>query len=203
MRHIITATIATAIAFTGNTFAQDSIQQEELISKGKIVRPVMQDEMVNALNHQFKIEMDSAYLYLGISTYFAEQGLDGFAHWLTLHAKEELEHAMKVYNFLLDRGVDIVLPILEAPKTSWESPIDAFEQALSHEIYVSQTVKNEYALSQSLQEYDAGEFILWFIREQVEEENLFESVLNRLYFIQDAHPAALMFLDIEMGKREL
>lgn len=203
MRQLLTAAIATTIAFTGTISAENSIQEESLTPKGKIVRPEMQAEMANALNHQLKIEMESAYLYLGISTYFAEQGLDGFAHWLSLHAKEELEHAMKVYNFLLERGVSIALPVLDSPKTSWESPIDAFEGALSHEIYVSQTIKSEYALSQSLQEYDAGEFVLWFLREQVEEENLFESVLNKLYLLQDAHPAALMLLDIEMGKREL
>lgn len=203
MRHILTAAIAAAIAITGNSFAEDSTQEKSITPKGKVVRPAMNSEMVEALNHQFKIEIDSAYLYLGISTYFAEQGLDGFAHWLQLHSQEEMEHAMKVYNFLLDRGAAINLPVLQAPKTSWESPIDAFEEALSHEIYVSQTIKSEYALAQKLQEFDAGEFVLWFLSEQVEEENLFEQVLNKLYLIEDAHPAALLLLDIEMGKREL
>jgi ferritin len=203
MRHIIIGTLAAAIAFTGNITAQDHVDQDELISKGKIIRPAMHEEMAGTLNGQFQVEMESAYLYLGISTYFAEQGLDGFAHWMSLHAKEELDHAMKVYNFLLDRGVKIELPVISAPATKWDSPVAAFETALTHEIFVSQLIKQEYAMSQELQEYDTGEFVLWFLREQVEEENLFESVLNRLYLIEDSHPAALMLLDLEMGKREV
>lgn len=199
MRIILMSFVA-LLAFTGTLKAQ--CEGECPVPKGTVVRPAMHSDMASALNSQFKLEMESAYLYLGMSTYFAEKNLKGFSHWFYLHAQEELTHAMKVYNFLLDRGVPVAVPDLHAPMTKWDSPIHVLETALSHEILVSQAVKGEYALALELQEYDACEFVLWFLKEQVEEEELFEMVLNRLYMIDGEPLSALLILDIELGKRQ-
>ena len=199
MRKFLATTVLSLLAVSSSLSAVERPQEEE--TKGPVVRPAMHQDMARALNDQFALELESSYLYLGMATYFAEQGLDGFAQWFRVQAEEENEHAMKVYQFMLERGVEIQLPPLGAPSTSYASPIEALEVGLSHEIHVSQVIKSEYALSQELEEYDAGEFVLWFLREQVEEENLFQGVLGRLYLISDAHPAALLLLDRDMGER--
>lgn len=196
----ITLSVALSL-LSGTTFAVNEQASGEQTNTKAVVRPVMHQEMAKALMDQLKIEMESAYLYLGISTYFAEQGLDGFAHWFSHHAEEEWSHAMKVHQFLLDKGVRVELPELASPATQWDSPIAAVEESLTHEISVSQAIKREYELALELKEYDVAEFLHWFLHEQIEEENLFETVLNSLYLIEGAHPAALLALDLEMAKR--
>lgn len=166
-----------------------------------IERPALNEDVEAALNAQLKLELESSYLYLGMSTYFSQKGLGGFAHWFKLQSEEEYDHAMKVYNFMLDRGVTIHLPDLAGPKFDYSSPIHAVEVGLAHEIHVSQTIKDIYGLAQDAREYDTAEFVLWFLKEQVEEENLFEGILTKLRMLENAHPAALLFLDYEMAQR--
>lgn len=202
MHKFFLAALAGTALCSGSIKADELQIIEEASNKSNVVRPPMNEIIADALNQHLKLEMESSYLYLGMSTYFAEQNLDGFAHWFQLHSQEEFEHAMKVHNFMLQRGVPINLPELEAPSTEWDSPTAVLEASLAHEIYVSQTIKSMYGLALGLKEYDAAQFTLWFIKEQVEEEDLFESILNRLYLIEDQNSTALMLLDIEMGKRE-
>lgn len=165
------------------------------------VRPAMNEDMEAALNAQLQLELESSYLYLGMSTYFAQRGLEGFAHWFKLQSEEEYAHAMKVYDFMLERGASVILPDIKGPSISYASPIQAFEIGLAHEVHVSQTIKNIYGLAQDVREYDTAEFVLWFLKEQVEEENLFEGILMKLHMLEDAHPAAMLLLDNEMAQR--
>lgn len=202
MRKFLMTALLGCLAVSGVITADDQNSNEPFETKGQVNRPAIHKELAEALNYQLRLELESAYLYLGISTYFAENNLDGFAKWFSIHSQEEMEHAMKVHQFLVDRGVSVEFPDLSAPKTSWDSPIEVFEEALAHEILVSQAISDEYSIAQHHKQYDVSEFLLWFLREQVEEENLFESVLNRLYMVEDADPTALLIIDIELGKRD-
>ena len=68
----------------------------------------------NALNKQINEEIFSAYLYLSMSAYFLSLNLEGSAVWMKAQAKEEMSHAMKFFNFLVEMGGRVsLLPVKE------------------------------------------------------------------------------------------
>ncbi|MBB64792.1 MAG: ferritin [Waddliaceae bacterium] len=163
----------------------------------------MSAEMTKALNAQLKAELESAYIYLGMAKWFDEQNLSGFAHWFRIQSEEEMTHFKKVYDFMQDRGVQVVLPSLEAPNSDFDSIVDVFLDGLKREQELTVQIHEIYSLAQDLREYDAGSFVLWFLQEQVEEENLFLSYIDHLIRIggHDADPAAILWMDRELGNR--
>ena len=86
-----------------------------------------------ALNAQINAEFWSAYLYLSMSANFAVKGNPGFANWFNIQFKEEQDHAQIFIKYLLSRGGKVVLSPIEAVKTEWESPLDAYKDTLEHE----------------------------------------------------------------------
>ena len=93
----------------------------------------MDKKLVDAYNEQIKNELYSAYLYLAMAAYFESENLGGFAHWMKMQAKEETEHAMKMFEFLCDRGERVVLKAIDEPTEDFESPVKVFEETLKHE----------------------------------------------------------------------
>ncbi len=90
-----------------------------------MLSPKMQD----ALNRQINAELFSSYLYLSMAAYFEAKDLKGMAHWMRIQAGEENGHAMRIFDFINDRSGRVSLTSIEAPKTEWNSPLDAFEDA--------------------------------------------------------------------------
>ncbi len=86
-----------------------------------------------ALNEQINSELYSAYLYLSMVAYFESVNLPGFANWMRVQTQEELMHAMKIYDFVNERGGRVILRQIKAPPNSWDSPLAVFEAALAHE----------------------------------------------------------------------
>ena len=127
-------------------------------------------KMQEAINEQINAEMYSAYLYLSMSAYCAENTYKGFAHWLDLQAKEEYSHAMKFYNYLLDRGASIDFKTIDAPKRNFSSMAELFEQVLTHEKHVTALINKLYELALKEKDYATQIMLQWFIEEQVEEE---------------------------------
>ena len=65
---------------------------------------MLSEKMQDALNQQLNAELYSGYMYLSMSSYFKSISLDGFAAWMHSQAQEELIHAMKFYDFIIQRG---------------------------------------------------------------------------------------------------
>jgi len=162
-----------------------------------MVKKKIQDE----INDQIQAEFQSAYLYLGFSAWFEAQNLEGFSHWMKVQWEEEIEHGMKFYNHLLDRGGDVELKALEAPKVSLKSPADAFQQALEHERYITKRIHKLYDLAREEDDYPLQTLLHWFIDEQVEEEESTDRILQQLKMVED-QPASLLILDRELAQRE-
>lgn len=158
-------------------------------------------KMLEALNVQINKELYSAYLYLGMSSYFERVNLKGFAHWMQLQAKEEHTHAMKMYNFIHEVGGEVHLLSIEEPKQDWRSPLEIFKAAYEHEQKVTKMIHDLVALAIETKDYAANTFLQWFVTEQVEEEASASEIVQKLEFIGDVKPA-LLFLDAELGKRE-
>ncbi|MGC8855884.1 MAG: ferritin [Anaerolineae bacterium] len=153
-----------------------------------------------AMNEQINKELFSAYLYLSMAAYFESHNLPGFAHWMRVQAGEEQEHAMKFYNHILERGGQVVLKAIEAPKTDWTSPLEVAEEVAAHEAKVTASINALYELALKEKDYPAQVMLQWFITEQVEEEKNAAELVAHLKLIEERGTALLM-LDHQLAKR--
>lgn len=160
----------------------------------------MQKEMIDALNTQVNKELYSAYLYLGMVSYFEHVNLKGFAAWMRVQSQEEVTHAMKIYDYVLERGGKVKLLAIDEPPQSWKSPLGIFEAAYEHEQKVTKMINDLVTLAIKLNDYATQNFLQWFVAEQVEEESSASEVVEKLKFAGDK--SGLLFLDAELGKRK-
>lgn len=160
----------------------------------------MTQKMEEELNKQVNAEMYSAYLYLSMSANFMDKNLNGFANWMYVQAQEEMTHAMKIYNFILERGGRVFLDAIEKPKEKWSTPLEAFEDAYEHEQKVTKMIENLVNLAEEDKDYATNSMLQWFIDEQVEEEANASEIVEKLKLMKDA-PGALFMMDKEMAAR--
>jgi ferritin len=159
---------------------------------------MLSDKMQQALNDQINAEMSSYYTYLSTSAYFTDQDLNGFAHWMRVHADEELMHAMKIFDFIHSRRGRVLLQPVAGPMTHWESALVAFESALKHEQIVTGMINNLVNLALAEGDHATHSFLKWFIDEQVEEEATVDIVIQDLRRVGDFGPG-LFLLDRELA----
>jgi ferritin len=155
----------------------------------------------DAMNEQLKNELYSAYVYLSMSAYYDSINLPGFAHWMRVQAQEEVNHAMKFYEFITDRGGRVVLKAIDQPPVEFQSPLDAFQRALEHEQRVTAMIHDLYALAVQQGDYASQVFLHWFVEEQVEEEKSASQIVETLKMVGE-HGPALVMLDKALGERE-
>ncbi|WP_455129095.1 ferritin [Pseudoramibacter alactolyticus] len=160
----------------------------------------MKKEISALLNEQITKEFYSAYLYLAISAYYQEAGLTGFASWYEVQAKEEEEHAMKIYGYLHDNGETVELGALDAPKVSFSDFVEPVKAALEHEEYITDAINNIVAAAIKANDYRTVSFLQWFVDEQAEEETNANDMLQAVEFVQD-DKAAFFSLNKSVGKR--
>jgi len=153
-----------------------------------------------ALNKQINAELYSAYLYLSMVAYFESVNLPGFANWMKIQTQEELMHAMKIYDFVNERGGRVVLKAIEAPPTEWDSPLDAFEATYKHEQKVTGLINNLVNLAIEEKDHATNSFLQWFVNEQVEEESSVDKTVQKLKMVEKA-PGGLFMIDSELGQR--
>jgi ferritin len=156
--------------------------------------------LLDAMNEQITQELFSAYSYLSLSAWCEAENLPGFGHWMRIQAQEEIEHAMKFYHFILDRGGRVHLAPIAQPPIDCTSPLHVFEQALAGEQRVTGQIESLYALAVRDQDFAGQAFLNWFVEEQVEEEKIATQVIETLRMIGDDKPA-LVALDRELAKR--
>lgn len=158
-------------------------------------------KLQTALNKQIHFEFLSAYEYLAMSAYFDEQGLPGFAHWMRLQSQEEVNHATRLFDYLLDRNGRIALAAIDAPTADFDSPLSVFENALAHEQKVTRSIHDLYSLAVEEGDYPTQTQLHWFIDEQVEEEKSADDAVTRLKLAGN-QPSALLLLDQEFANRK-
>ncbi len=155
--------------------------------------------MLKALNDQLNSEMTSSYLYLGMSAYFKSINLDGFAAWMSAHSREEWSHAMKIWGYVYEQRARVTLADIKKPTESWKSPADAFSAALRAEEKTTAQINDLVDLAQKENDHATFAFLQYFVTEQVEEEQLFDSLLQKVTRIGEHFPA-LMMLDRGLGE---
>ena len=114
-----------------------------------MLNPVVQEAVNRQINHEF----NSTYLYLSMSAYFETLNLRGFAHWMRVQSQEETSHAMKLFDYVHDRNGQVNLEGITQPRMEFQSPVDAFQQALKHENDVTETIHRLYKLANQEEDY--------------------------------------------------
>lgn len=155
----------------------------------------------DAINDQIHHELHSAYVYLSMSAYLEAANFTGFAQWMRMQAREEVNHGMKLFDYVNDRNGRVTLKALEQPPVNFKSALDVFEHALEHEKKVTSMIHSLYALATKENDYATQVALQWFINEQVEEEATATKVVDRLK-IAGNDGAALLLLDRELGSRQ-
>ena len=162
---------------------------------------MLSEKVINAINEQIKHELFSAYLYLSMSAHFETAGLGGFAVWTRKQAEEETEHAMKLFDYAIDRGGRVVLQAIDQPPVEFGTPLAVFEAVLAHEQKVTSLIHNLYALALEEKDYPTQVMLHWFIDEQVEEEKNATAIVDQLKMV-DGNKAALMNINYHIGQRQ-
>ncbi len=161
---------------------------------------MLEQDIQRSLNEQLNSDLYSAYTYLAMSAYFETLSLSGFASWMKVQSKEEIEHSMKYYKYIFDRQGTVSLSAIKTPKQSWESPLEVFEDAYSHEMQVTKDINKIVDLSIKQSDHATNHFLQWFVGEQIEDESTTSELVTRLKRIGD-NPAGLVMLDRELATR--
>lgn len=162
---------------------------------------MIKQEMQDAINKQIVREIYSSNLYLSMSAYFAAKSLHGFANWMRIQAEEEMTHALKFFDYLLDRGGKPVVGEISAPPTEWSSALDAFENAYHHEQLVTGWINELADLSQDIRDHASFSEMQWFITEQIEEEATSSEIVDRLKLVGN-DSSGLFYMDNELKARK-
>jgi ferritin len=163
---------------------------------------MLHQKIQDALNQQLNAELYSSYLYLSMAAHFESQGLRGMAHWMRAQTQEENSHAMKFFDFIIERGGKVILSRIDAPTTEWSSPTAVFEETYAHECKVTGSINKLVDLAAAEKDHATAIFLQWFVTEQVEEEASASAVLEKLKLTGD-QGASVFMLDRELGQRPL
>jgi ferritin len=157
------------------------------------------ETMQTALNKQVTAELYSGYLYLSMAANFERLGLKGAAQWMRAQSKEELLHAMKLYEYVIDRGGRVTLGPIEGPPTKWDSALATFQDAYEHETKVTAMINDLVNLAIQEKDHATNSYLQWFVDEQVEEEASADEVVQKLKLVGDG--GGLFMVDRELGTR--
>ncbi len=161
----------------------------------------MLDQKIEAaLNKQINHEISAGHSYLAMAAYFETLSLAGFARWMQTQQHEEMDHAMRLFRYVADRGGRVVLDALAKPHSDFSSVLQVFERALALEQLNTKAIHDLFALAVQAKDYPTQSHLKWFIDEQVEEEKIMQDVISRLS-IAGEDKAALLILDQEMAQR--
>ncbi|MBQ3405297.1 MAG: ferritin [Oscillospiraceae bacterium] len=160
----------------------------------------MDKKIRDLLNDQINKEFYSAYLYLDIANFYSAKGLDGFANWFEIQAKEEQSHAMLFYQFLHNNDQLVELEAIGKPDKTFSTLSDPLEAALEHEKYVTSLINNIYAAAQKAKDFRTVQFLDWFVKEQGEEEKNANDLITKMELF-GSDPKGLYMLNSELQGR--
>lgn len=161
---------------------------------------MLSKRMETALNKQINAEIYSAYLYLSMGAWADAQGLDGFANWFKIQYQEEFAHAMRIYDFVYERGGAVTMGQIDAPPTKWKSPLDLFDATAKHEAKVTGLINKLVDLARKESDHATENMLQWFVAEQVEEEDTADKIRSKIKLVGDKGHGIYM-IDRELASR--
>lgn len=161
----------------------------------------MISEKINEiLNEQINKEFYSGYLYLSMSAHLKELGLNGFASWLKHQAREEVEHGLKIFDYLIDCNSFVTLKQIRMPEFEFNGILSIFNIVYDHEKCITQSIMTVAKNAEEECDRTTLNFVDWFIEEQIEEEETVKNIIKRLELFGE-DKASLYLLDRELGER--
>ena len=161
---------------------------------------MLKKRIEEALNKQINAEFWSAYLYLSMSAYFTNKNLPGFANWMRIQFQEETTHALKLFDYVGERGGKVKLEAIAEVKNDWAGPIEIFEDTLKHEQKVTTLINDLANIAMEEKDHATANLLQWFVNEQVEEEANVEQILSHLKMVE-GKGHGLFMLDNELKSR--
>lgn len=162
---------------------------------------MLKPEILEAINKQINAEYYSSYLYLAMAAWLHNENFNGMAQWMKAQAQEEAGHAMKLFDYLVERGGRVTLAAIQAPQAQWNSPLAVFEEVCQHESHVTSLINNLVELSRNQKDFATENFLQWFVKEQVEEEASAADISHKLKMVANSN-SGLLFLDHKLGERK-
>jgi ferritin len=159
---------------------------------------MISQEMAKRFNAQINREVYSAYFYLGLSAQAESANLKGTAAWFLAKHGEEMNHALKMYRYLIDQDANVQLAEIAAPPYDARGVVDMFERTLAHEREVTAAINDlvDHALKEK--DHATNVFLQWFVTEQIEEEATVKDILGRLQLF-GGEGQALLLIDNELA----
>ncbi len=161
---------------------------------------MLSKEVEKAINNQIKNEYYSSYIYLSMAAYCESINMQGFAKWMRTQSNEEMKHAMRLFDYVIDRDGRVVLQSIPKPPLDFVSLAKIFQQVLDHEREVTSMINKLYELAINDNDHATSVELQWFISEQVEEEKSAKDILEKLKLAGD-DPSALLILDHQLSER--
>ena len=163
---------------------------------------MISDRLATAINRQINMELTASYLYLAMSAYCSSCEFPGMANWFKMQSDEEISHAGKLYNYVVDVGGRVELFEIPTPKQEFDSFLEIFQTAFAHEQKVSSAINDLYELAFQEKAFATQAHLQWFLLEQIEEEKTIRQLVMRLKAIGGDQPALLDF-DRDLGERQM
>lgn len=161
---------------------------------------MLDKKVVKLLNEQVVAEFYSAYLYLDFANYYIDESLDGFGNWYTIQAQEERDHAMLFIKYLQMNDEKVELDTIAKPDKVFTDRIDPLKAGLEHESLVTGLINNIYDAAYQVKDFRTMQFLDWFIKEQMEEEDNATTLISK-YEMFGTDAKGLYMLDQELGQR--
>ena len=161
---------------------------------------MLNKEVAKLLNEQITKELYSAYLYMDMANYYADNSLNGYEHWFFVQMQEERDHALLFRQYLLNNGEVVKLAAIDAPDKAYENFRTPLVMSLEHEQTVTASINNIYEAAYRNKDFRTMQFLDWFIKEQGEEEKNADDNIKK-YDLFGSDPKGLYMLDSEMKAR--
>lgn len=145
------------------------------------------------LNKQVETEAQSSQYYLAMASWAETQGLNGSAKFLYMHSDEERMHMLKLVKYINERGGKAIVPALTKPPTTFKSLNALFQNLLEHEVMVSNQINKVVEACLKEKDYTTHNFMQWYVAEQIEEEALARTILDKLNLIGDDKGGLYLF----------
>lgn len=156
-------------------------------------------KIVELLNQQIEKEAFSSQLYLSMAVWSDEKGYKGIADFMFMHADEERTHMLKLVKFLSERGGSTVVSAINQPPSDFKNVQELFESLLEHEMKITNSINEIVHETLVEKDYTTNHFLQWYVSEQLEEEALARTILDKLKLIGGAESAGLYLFDRDIA----
>lgn len=164
----------------------------------KKVYVMVSSKIEEALNAQIEVEARSSQFYLAMASWADTKGFSGVSQFLYRHSDEERQHMLKLINYVNQRGGKAIIPSLPKPPADFESVQVIFKELFEHEQKVTQRINEVVDACLAEKDYTTHNFMQWYVSEQIEEEALARTILDKLALIGNDKGGLYLF-DRELG----